>query len=58
LTTDLDVSLAESLTGCTLSEETLEVPGEVRAGTLHDEFYVDEEALRALIVETFYVPGS
>jgi LCP family protein required for cell wall assembly len=58
LTTDLDVSLAKSLTGCTLAEETLEVPGEVKAGTLHDEFYVDEEALRALIVETFYVPVS
>lgn len=36
------------------SEETQYLPGEVRQGAEHDEFYVDEENLYDLLLKTFY----
>lgn len=36
------------------SEETQYLPGEVRQGAEHDEFYVDEENLYELLLKTFY----
>ncbi|MCH1982962.1 LCP family protein [Ruminococcus sp. OA3] len=36
------------------SEETQYLPGEVRKGAEHDEFYVDEENLYDLLLKTFY----
>ncbi len=36
------------------SEETQYLPGEVREGAEHDEFYVDEDNLYDLVIKTFY----
>ena len=36
------------------SEETQYLPGEVREGAEHDEFYVDEDDLYDLVIKTFY----
>lgn len=38
-----------------LENETEYLPGEMRAGEEHDEFYVDEEKLQELIVKMFYI---
>ena len=55
LNTDLTVDEMKALYECHLVE-TLRLPGESREGELHDEFYVDEEALRELELKLFYTP--
>lgn len=38
-------------------KETIEkVPGEVKQGEEHDEFIVDNEKLRDLVIKLFYKP--
>lgn len=54
--TDLDAETLQMLAQYDMLDETDKVPGKSVAGELHDEFYVDEEALQALIVELFYEP--
>ena len=39
-------------------KETYAVPGESVAGELHDEFHVDEQALRDLVIQLFYEAAS
>ncbi len=56
LETDVEAELIKKLSDYTLREETLKVPGETREGELHDEYYVDEEALKKLLIEMFYLP--
>lgn len=51
------VTLAESLMEGT-DGENWTVPGEGDAGTLHDEYRVDDDALFEKIIETFYVEVS
>lgn len=54
--TDLNERQINALTGYEyLPEKTAYVPGEIRNGAEHEEFYVDEEALRALIMERYYI---
>ncbi len=55
---DLDGETIKKLTDYTMLDETLKVPGSNQVGAEHDEFYVDEEALQELILQTFYEPVS
>ena len=54
ITTDLSMDMMEKLSSYSMDPEILTVPGEVRAGAEHDEFYVDDEALQKMIIEIFY----
>ena len=57
LYTDMTAEELNSLLGCTL-EETIRVPGQTQAGALHDEFYVDENALQDILIRLFYIPSG
>ncbi|MBU3840227.1 MAG: LCP family protein [Candidatus Ruminococcus intestinipullorum] len=54
MTTDMDFNTLNKLTSYTMEPEILKVPGEVREGEKHDEFYVDEQGLQQMIIDTFY----
>jgi anionic cell wall polymer biosynthesis LytR-Cps2A-Psr (LCP) family protein len=50
------LDLAEHLSGLSFTEEDcIQLEGEDQQGELHDEFYVDEEALQELIIRLFYI---
>lgn len=53
---DLDVETLNKLLSYRLNSDTLTLPGNVVEGEAHDEFYVDESALRKLLIELFYQP--
>lgn len=53
--TDMTADEIRALYDCELAE-TVRVPGETRAGALHDEFYVDQEALQDILLRLFYSP--
>ena len=53
--TNLDAETMMRFLHSTLSQ-TYKVPGEVRAGELHNEYYVDEDGLRDLVIQLFYRP--
>lgn len=55
ITTDLSAEDLKALSEYDLTA-TETVPGGDQEGNLHDEFYVDEDALEQLIVELFYLP--
>ena len=57
LETDLDMDMADLLRSCSLNSDSLKVPGETRMGELHDEFHVDDDALRELLIREFYLPA-
>ena len=52
--TDLDADTLNNLKDFTLEEKTYTLPGEVKAGEDHDEFYVDEQELDKLLLDLFY----
>lgn len=54
ITTDLSLNMLEKVTSYDMEPEILKVPGEVRAGKQHDEFYVDDERLQEMIINIFY----
>lgn len=54
IVTDLTAQEMERLTEYELEEEVKAVPGEVKAGEHHDEFYTDNEKLQELIINMFY----
>lgn len=54
ITTDLELNMLEKMLSYSMEPEVYKVPGEVRAGEVHAEFYVDEEALQEMIIEIFY----
>ena len=56
LCTDLTADRLLDYAGYTLLE-TIKIPGETVAGDLHDEYYIDADALHALIVQIFYLPA-
>lgn len=58
LYTDMDAETIANFSRYTLVEETLKVPGVTVEGTLHDEYHVDEELLREMVLELFYIPNS
>lgn len=53
--TDLDGETLKLLAGSTVTE-TCKVPGEVVEGELHNEYHVDEQGLRELVIRLFYRP--
>lgn len=53
--TDLDGDTLKLIATSSIVE-TYKVPGEVRQGELHNEYYVDEEGLRELVIQLFYRP--
>lgn len=53
---DLDADTIKKLADYEMLDETRKVPGTTETGKHHDEYHVDEKALRALIVELFYEP--
>ena len=58
LFTDLDADTLVDFSGYTLEEESYTLPGQDKQGAHHDEFYVDDEAVKALLIELFYQPRS
>lgn len=56
LCSDLDAETLKKLISYHLNPETLTLPGSLVAGSEHDEFHVDETALRELILALYYQP--
>ncbi len=56
--TDVDAETIKMLADYQMLDETEKVPGTNKAGNFHDEYYVDELALRAQIVKLFYTPAE
>lgn len=54
VTTNVEVDEMEQLANYTMLEEAIIVPGEVREGDKHDEFIVDNEKLKEIIIKLFY----
>lgn len=55
---NLSAEMLKKLSNYKMEGETLKVPGATSAGILHDEYYVDEAALKEMIVSVFYIPIS
>ena len=55
---DLDAETLKKLVSYRLVPESVTLPGEVVQGAEHDEFHVDESALRKLLIELFYQPAE
>lgn len=55
ITTNAGLGTIKKLASYEISEDRYSVPGENRAGDIHAEFYVDEQALMDLLVELLYV---
>lgn len=53
---DVDAETLKMLADFTMLDETIKVPGTNVMGKHHSEYYVDEEALKSLIIELFYTP--
>ena len=55
LVTDLNADQINDLARYQLGDsETQYVPGEAVAGAEHEEFYVNDEELQKMLIETFY----
>ena len=54
--TDLSEDELPEITGYQYEQRASYIPGEVRSGAEHDEFYVDETALKDLMINMFYKP--
>lgn len=54
LETDMTAETIRNLADYRLSDETRMIPGGVIEGKKHDEFYIDEEALKDLLLDVFY----
>jgi LCP family protein required for cell wall assembly len=55
--TDMTVDEMKALYECG-SVETIALPGESQRGVIHDEFYVDEDALEEVLIRLFYKPAG
>lgn len=56
LETDMDADTIKQLTSYHLSDEILKIPGQTVQGKAHDEYYIDEEACKQMILDVFYIP--
>ena len=56
MATDLDAETLKKLASYQLEAETYTLPGSVTEGEDHDEFHVEEEALRKLLIGLYYMP--
>lgn len=54
LETDMDAETIEILSQLPLADNPRMIPGEVVQGARHEEFYIDEEALKDLLLDAFY----
>lgn len=54
LYTDLDADTLRDLADYKLLDETLKLPGTLKEGERHDEFYLDEQALKTMVLDLFY----
>ncbi len=54
MVTDLDLGTIEELSDYEFQEELLMIPGTNNIGQNHDEFIVDDEALKELVIDVFY----
>lgn len=54
LETDMNADTIQALSSYKLAPEMDLLPGGVVAGKRHDEFYVDEEAMKDLLIDIFY----
>lgn len=57
LNTDMTAEEMRALYDCEL-EEAIRLPGETRRGELHDEFYIDKDTLREILLRLFYTPAG
>ena len=55
ITTNAGLGTIKKIATYQLSEDIYKVPGETRAGSIHAEYYVDNNALMDLLVELLYV---
>ena len=56
MVTNLDESQIEKLLDYQLDTENIEIlPGEAKSGEIYEEFYVNEEKLQKMLIETFYI---
>lgn len=56
LESDVDAQTLKELSQYAFLETIEILPGETRKGENHDEYYIDETALRELVIEIFYQP--
>ena len=54
---DLSGETIKLISGSQMDQVTINLPGEYTEG-VHDEYHVDEEALKELVINTFYVPAE
>lgn len=57
MASDMDAEMMKMVFSYALMENT-KIPGQTSAGDLHDEFYIDEKALKELLIQVFYLPAS
>lgn len=58
LDTDMNAVQIKNLAEYTFAEQVITIPGEMKAGEKHDEFYADDEKLLDNVVKLFYKPLS
>jgi LCP family protein required for cell wall assembly len=51
---DVDADTLKKLSAYKFIEESIMLPGHTVKGEYHDEYYVDEEALKGILIELFY----
>ena len=54
LYTDLDADVLSDLANFKLKDETMKLPGTLKEGERHDEFYLDEQGVKQMILDLFY----
>ena len=55
---DIDAASIKKLSQYRFNENQLSLPGKLNPGDDHDEFFVDQEALKAMVIELFYTPET
>lgn len=56
--TDMDGDMLRHLTEFHVSSTILNVPGQTIPGRAHDEYYIDEDGLKQLLLELYYAPDD
>lgn len=56
LETDMDAETIKQLTQFRFSDQILKIPGQTIPGKAHDEYYIDEEACKQMLLDVFYIP--
>lgn len=56
--TDMDGDMLKQLTQFHVARSIMNVPGQTIPGRAHDEYYIDEDAARQLLLQLYYVPDD